>query len=113
MHESAGIIAGSRVGRCETFYVAKLRMLIRKMASMQRKVSLTAQVVFNSVRSAVSGSLRTSRLSTTFHKQSGTHQISGLASISRCVHIIPSFPRVSSAPLCSNKRGTGERLGTR
>ena len=88
VHELAGIIAvlglGRRVGRCKTFYVAKLRMLIWKMGSTHRKVSLTVQVVFNSVRCAVSGSIGTSRWSATFHKQSGTHQISGLASLSLC-----------------------------
>ena len=86
VHELAGIIAvlglGRRVGRCKTFYVAKLRMLIWKMGSTHRKVSLTVQVVFNLVRCAVS--IGTSRWSATFHKQSETHQISGLASVSLC-----------------------------
>ena len=84
---------------------------------MQRKVSLTAQVVFNPVRCAVSDSVRTSRLSTTFHKQSGTHQISGLASVSLCNQVCPHYTLVPKglpcSPVLQQKGHRRERLGMR
>ena len=68
------------------------RMLILKIASIHRKISLNAQVVFNPVSCAVSaGCVGTTRCSATSHKQSGTHQISGLASISLCSQVYPPY----------------------
>ena len=51
-----------------------MRMLILEVASIHRKISLNAQVVFNPVSCAVSaGCVGTTRCSAASHKQSGTH----------------------------------------
>ena len=72
-----------------------MEMLIQEIASIHRKISLNAQDVFNAVSCGVSvGCVGTTRCSVTFHKQSRTHQISGLTSISLCSQVYPPYSHI-------------------